>query len=577
MKKKIVAGFVIFLVVFLVGGTYVAFMIESGTSRLDELIKLHQVEILREHYLILIKRVQSDLALQNTRYSRNFDTVVTDVVNMGRSVDKCFNCHHSATGESRLRELKDETEKYEEALSRVLTIRANASRRAEEEDNAFRRGEALTGKVKDMIAMTSGRLGEKTQRSLEKIKNTKYVFYALFGIGPLLAAGLAYAFLRGFDSSVKSLLGATEKLKGGDFDHRIAGLRDEFGELAASFNEMAGSLKEQMRTIQRTEQMVILAELAAGLGREIKGPLAGIKSAMNDLSREGRLSAEDRDAVQRVIDEVGWLEALMRSFLNFAKPQKPAYAELNVNNLLDATLAFCLKHRFPGAVGNDNIRIVKELCPLPPTTADPVQLQQVFLNLFLNAVDAMPGGGVLGVRTSLDESTKSIRVDFSDTGKGIGDAIAGGTSRPSSADSPKGTGLVLSISKMLVEQQGGTISVVEDPGRRRGVHASPPGQASWRTVGLVKESPALNPSGAKVIQWTSAVASGGMRCRKGTADPDAPVFTRTTWPAASGYCVETRNPPGPTSSAIPPRLSRLKLAPGGRGARSEIRTGIRQM
>src|SRR5512143_2023102 len=237
MNRTIVAGLVIFLAAFLVGGAYIVIAMETGSSRLDELIKLHQVEILREHYLIQIKRVQSDLALRNTRYSRNFDTVVTDVVNMGRGVDRCFQCHHSAAGESRLRELKEETEKYEESLSRVLTIRANVSRLAEEEDNAFRRGEALMGKVKDMIAMTSGRLGEKTQRSLEKIKDTKYVLYALFGISPLLAAGMAYAFLRGFGGSVNALRDATEKLKSGDLDHRIAGLKGEFADLAASFNE----------------------------------------------------------------------------------------------------------------------------------------------------------------------------------------------------------------------------------------------------------------------------------------------------------------------------------------------------
>ncbi len=463
MKKKIVAGLVVFLAVFLVGGAYVVVAIESGTSRLDELIKLHQVEILREHYLIQIKRVQSDLSLRNTRYSRNFDTVVTDVVNMGRVVDTCFKCHHSPAGESRLRELKDETEKYEEALSRVLTIRANVSRLAEEEDNAFRRGEALMGKVKDMIAMTSGRLGEKTQRSLVKIKNTKYVLYVLFGISPLLAAGMAYSFLRGFGGSVNALRDATEKLTGGDLDHRVAGLKDEFGELAASFNEMAGSLKEQMRTIQRTEQMVTLAELAAGLAHEIRNPLAGIKAAMSDLSRETRLSAEDRDVVLGVIEEIGWLEALMRNFMDFAKPQKSAYAELNINNLLDTTLAFCLKHRYFGAAGKDNVRIVKEYYPLPATAADPTQLQQVFLNLFLNAIDAMPAGGVLGIRTSLDESPKAIRVEISDTGRGNGGENAGTVSRPSAPTTPKGTGLALSVSKLLIEQQGGTIGAVRIP------------------------------------------------------------------------------------------------------------------
>lgn len=464
MNTKIVAGLVVFLAVFLAGVAYVVVALESGSSRLDDLIKLHQVEVLREHYLIQIKRVQSDLALRNTRYSRNFDTVVADVVNMGRGVETCFQCHHSAAGESRLRELKDETEKYEEALSRVLTLRANEARLAAEEDNAFRRGEALMGKVKDMIAMTSARLGEKTQRSLRKIRNMKYVLYALFGISPLLAAGMAFGFLRGFGGSIKALRDATEKVKGGDLDHRVAGLKDEFGELAASFNEMADSLKDQMRTIQRTEQMVTLAELAAGLAHEIGNPLAAIKAAMTGLSGEARLSAEDRNVVLQVLEEIGWLEALMRNFMNFAKPQKSAYAELNVNNLLDATLAFCLKHRGCGAAGENDVRIVKEYCPLPATAADPVQLQQVFLNLFLNAIDAMPAGGVLGIRTSLDERPKAIRVEISDTGRESEDETAGRVSRPSPATTPKGTGLALSVSRLLIEQQGGTIGAVRIPG-----------------------------------------------------------------------------------------------------------------
>lgn len=451
MNKRIVAGLLVLLAAFLVGGTYIVVAIESAASRLGELVKLHQVEILRDKYLIQVKRVQSDLALRNTRFSRTFDTVVTDVVNMGRAVDRCFDCHHTPAGESRLRELKDETEKYEQALSRVLTIRANSSRLAEEEGNAFRRGEALIGKVKDVIALTSGRLGEKMRMSLERIRNTRYVLYALLGIGPLLAGGLVLALVRDIGGSVRVLRDATEKLKGGEFDHRVAGLKGEFGELAGAFNGMAGALEEQMRTIRRTEQMVMLAELAAGLAHEIGRPLAGIKAAANDLSREPGLSAGDREAVRRLVEEIGWLEETMRTFLNFAKPRKSARDEVNIDNLIEATLAFCLRHGFPGEAPRGDVRVVKEFCPLPPMTADRRQLQQLFLNVFLNALDAMPAGGVLGVRTSLDGNRDAIRVEISDTGG-------------RDEGRPKGTGLDLSVSRLMVERQGGTISAVRIPG-----------------------------------------------------------------------------------------------------------------
>ncbi len=464
MKKKIIAGLFLYSLIFLAGGIYIVVAIESGTSRLDELIRLHQVEILREHYLIQIKRVQSDIALRNTRYSRELDVVIRDVVNMGRVVDTCFDCHHSPEATARLRELKKETDEYEDALSRVLTIRANIARRAREEDNAFWKGEALADRVRDMIAMTSGKLGEKTQRSLAEIVRTKYILYVLLGISPLLAAGMAFVFIRELTGSVDTLLEATRKLKGGDLDHRVAGQKDEFGELAASFNEMAGSLQEQMRKMQRTEQMVVVAELAAGLAHEIKNPLAGIKVAMNVLSREAALSAEDRDVVAKVIEEIARLETLMRSFLNFAKPAKPRFAVVNVNALLDATLDFYLSHRSPRGDGRDGVRIVKDLSVLPATSADPMQLQQVFLNLFLNAIDAMPDGGVLGIRTACDESANEIRIEVSDTGRGIAEETIGRIFQPFFTTKAKGTGLGLPISKLLIEQQGGSIAVAGNPG-----------------------------------------------------------------------------------------------------------------
>ena len=174
MKRKIVIGLAIYSVVFLLAGVYVIRTIRNATTSLDRLITLHQVEILREHYLLEIKRVQSDLMLTDTPYSRSFDTIVTHVMGMGRLIDTCFECHHSPRGTERLNGLKQQTDKYKDALSRVLTIRANTARLAAEKDAAFRIGEELIRQVGDMIAFTTSRLGENTQKALSEIERTKY-------------------------------------------------------------------------------------------------------------------------------------------------------------------------------------------------------------------------------------------------------------------------------------------------------------------------------------------------------------------------------------------------------------------
>jgi signal transduction histidine kinase len=463
MKRKIVLGLTVYSIVFLIAGVYVVNTIRTATADLDRLITLHQVEILREHYLLQIKRVQSDLTLKNTPYSRDFETVVMNVMNMGRIIDTCFDCHHSPQGTERLNDLKGETERYKDALSRVLTIRANSRRLAAEEDAAFRTGEVLIGKVQNMIAITTSRLGENTQKAMNEIARTKYILYGLVAVGPLVSAFLGFIFISGLTRPVKVLLESTRKLKGGDLDHRVEKLADEFGELADAFNEMAGSLKEQMLKMQRTEQMVVVGELAAGLAHEIKNPLAGIKVAMQVLADEASLSEEDRGVIKKVAQEVVRLESLMKNFLNFAKPAKPQLAELNVNNLLNTILAFYVKSKPVSPDRPNTITITKELETLPGTLADPMQFQQVFLNLILNAVDAMPNGGKLHVRTFFEKGPDLIHVEISDTGKGISVEHADMIFQPFFTTKPKGTGLGLAISKQLIEQHGGSITAAGNP------------------------------------------------------------------------------------------------------------------
>ena len=117
MKKKIIIGLSIFSLTFLLGGIYIISTIETATSKIYNLIILHQVEILREHLLINIKRVQSDLTLKNTRHARSIDTFISNVRNMEHMAEKCFDCHHSEDVQKRLDDLDYELEKYKHTFS----------------------------------------------------------------------------------------------------------------------------------------------------------------------------------------------------------------------------------------------------------------------------------------------------------------------------------------------------------------------------------------------------------------------------------------------------------------------------
>ncbi len=583
MKKKIIITLGVCSVLFLLAGVYVIFNIERTTSELDNLIRLHQVEILREHLLIRIKRVESDLNLKGTRYARGVDTIVTDVRNMGGAVEVCFDCHHSQGVTEKLVDLRHHISQYKDELSRVLTLRANATRLVAEEDEAFRIGEELITKVNTMIALTNRKLMEKTESALGEIAITKFILFAVVALGPFVAGGLGFLFIRGFTKPMSELLGATRKLKGGDLDYRVGPLKDEFGEVADSFNEMAGALREQLyrieesekryrtlferagdaifildtegenrfrivaanqaaadahgytvdelltmkitdldiaesaekapsllewmmkgdwinaevmhrkkdgsvfpveisaglleignhkyilafdrditdrkqaeEALQRAEQLRVAGDLAAGLTHELKNSLAGIKISVEVLLDELSLSDEDRNVLVGMIHEIRRIELLMRDLLNFARPSRPQYAFVNINTILDTAMTFSLRNVSASADGSSLITSVKDFDEhLPRTMADPMQLQQVFMNLLINAVECMPGGGSIMVKTAYDAPGDRIYITISDTGKGVDEELINRIFEPFFTTKPKGTGLGLPITRRLIEQHGG--------------------------------------------------------------------------------------------------------------------------
>ncbi len=457
MKKRIFIGMTVFSLLFLLGGIFLIINIEKTTSTLNNLIKLHQVEIIREHLLIQIKRVQSDLYLKNTRYARGIDTVMTNVANMTAISNMCFKCHHSEPVMKNLVSLRNEIESYKEALSRVITMRANSGRLEGEENAAFAIGEDLIKRVNNIINFSQLRLEEETATSMKKIAHTKMILFTLVPLGPLLAIGLAFVFIKGITRPLGSILEATRSLKAGNLDYRISGLKDEFGEVASSFNDMARSLNEQMHNMQRAEQMSIVGEMAASIAHEIKNPLTGIKIALNMLLENKNLSESESEITRASFSQIKRVESLIKDVLDFARPKEPQYSLTDVNAIVDKTVSF-IAAVSSQSNGGANVRVEKSLAgDIPELCIDPMQIQQAIMNIVLNAYDAMPGGGTLTVESTLRDA--SVIVTVSDTGNGIDRETMKKVFKPFFTTKVKGTGLGLAIIKGIVERHGGSIDI----------------------------------------------------------------------------------------------------------------------
>ncbi|WP_321390134.1 ATP-binding protein [uncultured Desulfuromusa sp.] len=215
--------------------------------------------------------------------------------------------------------------------------------------------------------------------------------------------------------------------------------------------------KKEEAELQRANQMVLVGEMAAGLAHEIKNPLAGIKVTLEVLADELDLNDEDQDLFVRVINETNRVEKLLKGLLNYARPPQLHYEKFDLNKLLDNSIQnVSITGKNSSAEG---IEFVRDFAVhLPQLEADTAQLQQVILNILLNAIEAMPEGGKVYVSTCTRDE-QSVEIAIKDSGKGIPEGLLATIFQPFVTTKSKGSGLGLAISKRIIEEHGGTIEV----------------------------------------------------------------------------------------------------------------------
>jgi two-component system sensor histidine kinase AtoS len=247
-------------------------------------------------------------------------------------------------------------------------------------------------------------------------------------------------------------------------------------EISAGFMEFDGhkyilafdrDITERVQTeeaLQRSKQLAMVGQMAAGLVHEIKNPLAGIKVSMEVLSSELEMEQEDREVMLRVVNEVNRIESLLRNVLEYARPPKPEFSSCDIKRLLENSVKnaeLSLKSPANAKQKEKNIVFVREMDDwLPTVMADSAKLLQVFLNLLLNAIEASPEGGVITVGASqVASSADALQIVIADTGKGLDPDTLAKIFQPFYTTKPRGSGLGLAISKRLIEQHQGTIAV----------------------------------------------------------------------------------------------------------------------
>ncbi|MCC6527032.1 MAG: GAF domain-containing protein [Polyangiaceae bacterium] len=231
-----------------------------------------------------------------------------------------------------------------------------------------------------------------------------------------------------------------------------------YADLRASYEELA---KAQAQLVER-ERLAALGQLAAVVAHEVRNPLGAIFSALGPLKRQLRLEGESATLFAIVGQEAERLNRIVGDLLDFARPSAPTLRPLALGDVLEHALAAALGASPPA------VRIVRVLDPaLPSLQGDEHLLHQAFLNLALNALQAMPDGGTLTVRagTEVGPAGAVVRVEISDTGVGLDDDAKARLFEPFFTTKAAGTGLGLAVVKRIVEGHRGSIDVASESRR----------------------------------------------------------------------------------------------------------------
>ena len=306
-------------------------------------------------------------------------------------------------------------------------------------------------------------IGLETSESFFEQIGQWQLFSGIFIMGSLISvltglwmSGLLVRPLRALTRGVRAITS-------GDYESRVDEEgSQEFQELAAGFNGMAVQLRTLRgleEELRRRDRLTALGEAAMVIAHEVRNPLGIIKTSTEVVRKRTMLAAADDKLLGYVVDEVRRIERLIREFLDFARPKSPAKVPIRLRALAERVTAGAAVE-----LQKNHVQLsIAETTPEVDALVDIDQLHQALLNLVLNALDAMPGGGGITITISATETEAAITV--SDTGTGIEADVAEKIFNPFFTTKAKGTGLGLAKVQHVAEAHGGAASCVSAPGK----------------------------------------------------------------------------------------------------------------
>jgi len=227
-----------------------------------------------------------------------------------------------------------------------------------------------------------------------------------------------------------------------------------------TFREI-GSLVACQQERTRAEQLAALGLIAAGLAHEVRNPLAGLRSTVQAMARTLPATDSQRYFLERMLGEIARIDALVRTFLQYARPARPTLKAVSLPDVIGSVTTLLREQ-----LASRQVRVTTEFPQQTPRVlGDPQQLQQVFLNLYLNSLQAVRCGGEIRVQARWLEEGLAWEVRVHDTGPGIPPEHLAQAFTPFFSTTPHGSGLGLAIVQQIVQEHRGEVAIESESGR----------------------------------------------------------------------------------------------------------------
>lgn len=306
--------------------------------------------------------------------------------------------------------------------------------------------------------------------SLSLAEGERHVVIAVAAAGAfLICVAVIMVLAVSFRRPMLELQDKIARVSLGEMDASVsfANRNDEIGDLGRDFNDMVAQLKASREEIQRlhqtqmsrAEHFATLGELATGLAHEIRNPLAGIAGVIEIVGRDLPPNSPARAVIKDAKEEALQINRILTELLDTARPKPPQFRVSDIGSTAEHAVMFARQQAV-----TKRILIEMEVCgTIPPVDHDPNQINQVLLNLLLNAIQSMEQPGT--IRVLLENDGDDVLITVADEGKGIPPENLSNIFRPFFTTKGHGTGLGLSLARRTVESHGGQIDVTSEVGK----------------------------------------------------------------------------------------------------------------